>query len=147
MWLSLIAYMIRAGVKLGLVGTEPETAQGRAYVRAHEALTWLRTQVMDSQLVLVEETRCVYRVKGGDYTIRFQEERLTVDPARVSNRRVNPLIFDPQAVDEFELGPQGFVKFSYQHDQLKIQVQGGDESLGELGLARADLRLRIPLTG
>ncbi|MBN9417159.1 hypothetical protein ABS71_12770 [bacterium SCN 62-11] len=147
MWLSIIAYMIRAGVKLGLVETEPETPQGRAYIRAHHALTWLRTQVLDSQLVRVEESLCIYRVKDREYTIRFENGSLSVTPPRQAVRRAIPLVFDPQAVDELELGPQGFVKFSYQNEQLGISLQGGDDSLGEVGLARVELRLRIPLTG
>ena len=146
MWLSIIAYMIRAGVKLGLVDTEPETPQGRAYIRAHHALTWLRTQVMDSRLVQVEETLCIYRVKDHDSTIHFADGKLAVTPRRQAVRAAIPLVFDPQAVDEVELGPQGFVKFSYQNQQLSISLQAGDDSLGEVGVARVALRLRIPLT-
>ena len=49
-WLSIIAYMIQFGTKLGLVKTEPESAVSRAYVRAHDALHWLRTHLVGSTL-------------------------------------------------------------------------------------------------
>jgi len=143
MWLSIIAYMIRAGVKLGLVETEPESAQSRAYIRSHDALHWLRSQLADGQLTRVEETTCGYLKKGQAYTIRFQDGKLELSPPRKALRSVNPLTFDPEAVDEFELGPQGFVIFTYLNDQLKIKLQAGDDSTGEVGVAPVELQLRV----
>ena len=138
--------MIRAGVMLGLVETEPVSALSRAYIRSHDGLHWLRSQLLDSHLTEVEETLCRYHKRGKIYTIRFRDGLLTVDPARSSPRRAIPLAFDPQSVDELDLGPQSFVAFSYRDQELHIKLQAGDNSLGEVGVAPVELRLRVPLT-
>ena len=145
MWLSIVAYMIRAGVKLGLVETEPESAQSRAYIRSHDALHWLRSQLADGRLTRVEETSCSYLKNGHTYTIRFQDGKLDLSPPRRAPRSANPLTFDPQAVDEVDLGPQSFVTFLYQNEQLKIKLQAGDDSTGEVGVAPVELQLRVSL--
>ncbi|MBX3170153.1 MAG: hypothetical protein KF760_22300 [Candidatus Eremiobacteraeota bacterium] len=145
MWLSLIAYTIRLGVKLGLVKTEPESAQSRAYIRSHDGLHWLRSQLLNSRLTCVEETLLRFSNKGRQYTIRFQEGKLSLEPPRQGARSAIALTFDPQAVDELELGPQSFVIFSYARNQLSIQLQAGDGSLGEVGVSKVELHLRIDL--
>lgn len=136
--------MIRAGVKLGLVETEPDTAQSRAYIRSHDGLHWLRSQLLDSQLTHVETRVCQFIKNGRHYTIRFEEDKLSLAPPRRPPRSAIPLTFDPQSVDEVDLGPQSSVFFSYVNDQLKIRLQAGDDSLGEVGVSQVELLLRVP---
>lgn len=144
MWLSIVAYMIRAGVKLGLVETEPESPQSRAYIRSHDGLHWLRSQLLDSQLISVAESHCRFLKKGRHYHIRFEAGKLSLDPPRQAPRSAIALTFDPQAVDEVDLGPQSFVIFSYLNEQLKIRLQAGDDSTGEVGVSQVELLLRVP---
>lgn len=143
MWLSIVAYTIRLGVKLGVVKTEPESAQSRAYIRSHDGLHWLRSQLLESRLNHVQERLLRFTHKGRQYTIRFDQGKLTLDPPRPRVRRAIPLTFDPQSVDEVDLGPQSFVTFGYDKEQLQIQLQAGDDSIGEVGVSKVELRLRI----
>lgn len=143
-WLSIIAYTIRLGVKLGLVKTEPETAQSRAYIRSHDGLHWLRSQLLDSRLTLVEETRLGFIHKQRHYTICFADGKLSLDPPRQGSRSAIPLTFDPQATAQLDLGPQSFVTFVYDQEQLKIELQAGDDSLEEVGVWKVQLQLRVP---
>ncbi|MFN8612139.1 MAG: hypothetical protein U0931_31635 [Vulcanimicrobiota bacterium] len=136
MWLSIVAYMIRAGVRLGLIETEPETAQKRAYIRAHDALHWLRSLLLDSQLQEVEAHRCRFHKDQQVHTVFFQAGRLFLDHPRARPRQPIPLIFDPRLVDEVDLGPQGQVDFAYRQGKLRIEIQAGDDSLGVLGTSR-----------
>lgn len=143
MWLSIIAYTIRLGVKLGLVKTEPDSAQSRAYIRAHDGLHWLRSQLLESRLTQVEATVLGFTNKGRQYTIRFDQGKMTVSPSRPRVRRAIPLTFEPQLIDEMELGPQSFVLFGYESEQLQIQLQAGDDSTDEVGVSKVELHLRI----
>ncbi|MBS2039312.1 hypothetical protein JST97_30285 [bacterium] len=136
MWLSIVAYMIRAGVTLGLIETEPETAQRRAYIRAHDALHWLRSLLWDSQLQQVDEHQCRFLKSAQVHTISFEEGRLFLDRPRARQKQPIPLVFDPLLVDEVELGPDGSVRFAYSSGRLHIEVQAGDDSLGVLGVSR-----------
>lgn len=145
MWLSIIAYTIRFGVKLGLVKTEPDSAQSRAYIRCHDGLHWLRSQLLESRLNHVEATLLRYTNKGRQYTVRFTEAKLSLSPPRQGVRSAIALTFDPQSVDEVDLGPQSFVTFGYDHGRLQIKLQAGDDSTGEVGVFQAELQLRIDL--
>jgi hypothetical protein len=136
MWLSIVAYTIRLGVCLGLIETEPETAQKRAYIRAHDALHWLRSLLLDSDLQLVEEHRCRFLKKSKVHTISFADGRLFLDQPRSRQKQPIALIFDPDLVDEVELGPQGSVTFQYDEGKLHIEVQAGDDTIGVLGTSR-----------
>lgn len=143
MWLSIVAYMIRAGVSLGLIETEPETAQKRAYIRAHDALHWLRSLLLDSRLQLVEPQRCRFTKNARVRTISFEQGRLFLDQPRTRLKQPVALVFDPDLVDEFELGPESSVGFEYRSGRLRIRVEAGDDTIGVLGHSRVEVEYML----
>ena len=143
MWLSLVAYMIRAGVHLGLVKTEPESARSRAYIRAHDALHFLRSHLNQGCLLEVDLHRCSYLKGGKPHVLQCQQGLLSLDQQPAARPPID-LVFDPQLVNEISLGPEGFVDFHYDHGQLQIVVQAGDDSLGEVGVCQVQIQLALP---
>ena len=143
MWLSIVAYMIRAGVHLGLVQTEPESARSRAYIRAHDALHFLRSHLNGGVLLKVDVHRCCYRKRGKPHVLLYDQGRLSLDQV-ASARPPIDLVFDPQLVNQVELGPEGFVAFHFDQDRLTIVVQAGDDSLGEVGVFQLQIQLALP---
>jgi len=142
-WLSIVAYMIRAGVHLGLVKTEPESARSRAYIRAHDALHFLRSHLNEGVLLEVDLHRCCYRKRGKPHVLLCEQGLLSLDQEPAARPPID-LVFDPQLVNEVQLGPQGYVDFHYDQNQLKIVVQAGDDSLGEVGVYQVQLQLALP---
>lgn len=144
MWLSLFAYIIRAGVALGLVETEPETAEGRAYIRAHDALLWLRVRLGGSRIESVDAFGCRYVKREQPMTISVMDGKL-VSSAAVS-RGLSPLQLDLDA-SEVNLGPRGSVVFAYVGGRLKVVLVAGDDSTGRLGTCQVELEIAIPGVG
>ena len=145
-WLSIVAYMIRAGVHLGLVKTEPESARSRAYIRAHDALHFLRSHLNEGRLLEVDLHRCRYLKRGKPHVLLGEHGLLSLDQDPAGRPPID-LVFDPQLVNEVQLGPEGFVEFRYHQDQLQIVVQAGDDSLGEVGVFLVRLQLALPFDG
>lgn len=144
MWLSLFAYIIRIGNKLGLVKTESESPDGRAYVRAHDALHWLRTHLVGCELESVEETAVSFRQHGRRNEIRLAGSQLQLAVPSAEGLAATPLTFDPKGLDAVELGPKGFVRFAYQDGGLNVVVCAGDDSLGRHGQHQSQLRFVVP---
>lgn len=144
-WLSIVAYMVRAGVMLGLVETEPQTPESRAYLRAHHALLWLRTHLADCQLLECQPEFLELRRHGEELQIAGTGQHL-----RMQGRPHTPLNLrlarEAAEQTEYALGPQGWVRFDYDEGWLKVELQAGDDSLGSLGSYPCQIRIRLPRT-
>jgi hypothetical protein len=144
MWLSIVAYLVRAGAYLGVVQTESDDPDHRAYVRAHQALLWLRTQLAEGQVVAVEEQRISLSIEG-------QERQLLALPGLLQLRG-SPLpqarlvaehFFEPQALDIVELGPEGWARFRLDQGQLHCELEACEESPRGRGRHHSQLTLNL----
>lgn len=145
MWLSLFAYMIQLGNKLGLVKTESESADGRAYQKAHQALLWLRSHLVGCELERVEETRVCFQQGGHRNEIHLEGTRLALGQPQSTGRTASVHMFEFKELDSVELGPEGFVRFEYRESGLDVTVQAGDDSLGRSGRYQSRIRFVVPL--
>ena len=145
MWLSIIAYMVRIGAKLGLVQTEPDSAESRAYIRAHDALHWLRNHLVGCSLEAVNQDSVSFWQHGERNQIRQVGNQLMaarlVDPSLAV---ASPLVFDPKTMQSCELGPEGFAHFDYKEGGLNVSLQAADDSLGVPGYYRTKIRFVVP---
>lgn len=124
MWLSLIAYTIRAGVWLGLVKTESDDPKQRAYIRWHQALNWLRTHLQNGRLQ--EHGEHFLQLEDGR-RISFEAPFLKIYGVQAMEKLSPRFFVDPRQSTEFDLGEQGQVRFSYQLDVLTIDMQASDQ--------------------
>lgn len=145
MWLSIIAYAIRIGVKLGVVQTEPASAESRAYVRAHDAIHWLRSHLVGCRVESVQPTSVCFWQGGARKDISLKGTQLILDDLSQTSAPERPLMFDPKGVQEFELGPQGYARFDYAQGGLNMVVEVGDDTTGTLGHHRSEIRFLVPL--
>lgn len=144
MWLSIVAYMVRAGAYLGLVQTESDDPDHRAYVRAHQALLWLRTQLAEGQVVAVEEQCIRLTVEGQERQLLALPGLLQLSgPPLPQARLVAEHFFEPQALDSVNLGPQGWARFRLDHGQLHCQLEAYDESSGRCGRHASQLTVNL----
>ena len=142
MWLSLFAYAIKAGIMLGLVKTESDDPQQRAYIRCHQTLMWLRQHLEGAHLRECQPQRLILD-KGR--TLEFEAPHLRVLGAK-AQMGLSPEVFvDPRHSTELDLGEQGAVEFSYTAGQLHITLQVSDSSTGQVGVWRHQIRLGILL--
>ena len=123
--------------------TEPDSAHSRAYIRAHDALHFLRSHLNQGRLLEVDSHRCRYLKRGKPHLLLCQQSLLSLDQ-QPGTRPPIDLIFDPLLINEVPLGPEGFVNFRYDQGQLKIVVQAGDDSLGEVGVSQLQIQLALP---
>ena len=135
--------MVRAGSWLGLVKTESDDPEHRAYVRAHQALLWLRTQLSEGQVTSVEAENIVFEVDGEERILTASPGQLQLHGALPAARLASQYFFEPQCLESVDLGPGGMASFALERGQLSCRLLVRDESLGRGGEHRCDLNLNL----
>jgi len=123
--------MVRLGAHLGLVKTEPESPDSRAYLRAHQALHWLRNYLVGCQLERVQPDRVIFRRDGQTQQIQLQGSLLQASLQLQASGSVRPLVHEPEQLQEVDLGPSGWARFEYRDGALEVTLEAGDDSLGQ----------------
>jgi hypothetical protein len=145
-WLSIIAYMVRIGARLGLVPTGPDSAESKAYVRAHDALHWLRQYLVGSRLDSVSDNTVCFWQQGQRNQIRFSGSQLWAhlevapDPGQDCG-----IVFDPRTMQSFELGEDSSAHFTYQEGGLNVSLEATSEHSGRVARYKTQIRFVVPL--
>lgn len=145
----VMAWAVQLGEFVGIVKTVPQTSQGRAYEKAQKAAQWLRYHLASVDILEVSPQRLSVRVHQAPQTAPMQTLQFLDGQLRMSSNqgaRCSNLVDEhfslPEERPEFDLGPSGWLLFKLSGRSLTVELQAGDDSLGQM--ATHQTRLYIP---